>query len=59
MLIPNRHVSEGNLTKEESQELQDIKGSYINTEYDWIIEPTHKNKSIPGHFHLHLIVGKS
>jgi hypothetical protein len=59
MLVSARHVSEEELTGEELEELSMIKKTFINSEYDWIIEPTYKNKSIPGHFHLHLIVGKS
>jgi len=56
LLLPKRHVSEKELTGEELEELASIKESHINTEYDWIIEATRKNKSIPDHFHLHLII---
>jgi hypothetical protein len=57
LLMPIRHVTEAELTNEEIQELSEIKNTAID-EYNWILEPTHNNKSIPGHFHLHLIVGK-
>ncbi|MDB5189765.1 MAG: hypothetical protein JWN49_91 [Parcubacteria group bacterium] len=57
MLMPIRHVTEAGLTDEEVRELSEIKNTSIE-EYNWILEPTHSNKSIPGHFHLHLIVGK-
>ena len=58
MLIPLRHGREHELSTEELQELKEIKSNNINPEYDYIIEATPKNKSIPDHFHLHLIVGK-
>ena len=58
MLIPNRHVVEDDLTVEELVEIKLIKQGIINETYDWMLEPTHKNKSMPAHFHLHLLVGK-
>lgn len=58
MLIPYRHVQEGGLNEEEFKELRKIKETYVNTEYDWIMEPVPKGKTIPSHFHLHLILGK-
>jgi hypothetical protein len=58
MVIPLRHGPEHDLHAEELEELKHIKATFINDGYDWIIEATHKNKSIPDHFHLHLIVGK-
>ncbi len=58
MLTPFRHVAEEKLNDEEIKELQTIKKSFIDPEYDWIIEATLKNKTIPDHFHIHLIVGK-
>jgi hypothetical protein len=58
MIMPMRHVLEDKLWAEELEELRQIKNVFINAEYDWIIEATYKNKSIPNHFHLHLIVGK-
>jgi diadenosine tetraphosphate (Ap4A) HIT family hydrolase len=57
MIIPMRHVTERELTKEELVEFKEIKDSFLESEYDWLIEATHKNKSVPEHFHLHLIVG--
>ena len=58
MLIPRRHVTEDTLTSEEKNELLIIKRDILVADYDWLIEPTSKHKSIPDHFHLHLIVGK-
>lgn len=56
ILVLKRHISEKELNEDETKELALIKESYINLEYDLLIETTHKNKSIPDHFHLHLIV---
>lgn len=58
MLVPLRHVTEADLTIDEIMELAGIKNHHLEEDYDWIIEATLKNKSIPSHFHLHLIVGK-
>ncbi|CAN5746889.1 hypothetical protein BH11PAT2_BH11PAT2_01210 [soil metagenome] len=58
MLIPIRHITEDEITAEESKELLEIKNNSIG-DYNWIIESAHTNKSIPSHFHLHLIVGKA
>ena len=59
MLIPIRHVSEEELSGEELEELKSIKKDFIHIAYDWILEAAPKNQTIPDHFHLHLIVGKS
>ncbi len=58
MLVPIRHTKEADLTVNEIMELSGIKNQIIEEDYDWIIEATLKNKSIPNHFHLHLLVGK-
>jgi hypothetical protein len=58
MLVPMRHVTEKELTADELHEFSEIKSAYIASKYDYIIEATPKNKSIPTHFHLHLIIGK-
>ncbi|MDP3735238.1 MAG: hypothetical protein Q8R39_02300 [bacterium] len=58
MLVPKRHAVENELTPEELGELAVIKESFVHQHYEWIVEPTHPSKSIPSHFHLHLIVGK-
>lgn len=54
MIVPMRHVTEKELTEEELKELQELKYSVMQ-EYDIIVEATSKSKSIPAHFHLHLI----
>lgn len=55
MIVPIRHVHEAGLTTEELDELAEIKRTYIDANYDYILETTDRKKSIPGHFHLHLI----
>ena len=59
MLIPIRHVVEGDLSAEERNEMFEIKKGVVDAKYDYIIEATDKEKSIPDHFHLHLIIGKN
>jgi diadenosine tetraphosphate (Ap4A) HIT family hydrolase len=58
MVIPRRHVTEPELSPEELEELQNIKGKYFHENYDFMIESAHRMKSIPQHFHLHLILVK-
>lgn len=58
MLVTKRHVSDANLSVEERDELLQIKMLPAIQEYHWIIEPTFRNKTIPQHTHLHLVVGK-
>lgn len=57
MVIPLRHINEEGLTEDELQEFHKIKHSKLQ-EYDLIVEATSRNKSIPAHFHLHLITTK-
>lgn len=58
VLVPLRHVKGGGLSAVEKEELELIKAKYVDERYDYMIEATTKNKSIPDHFHVHLIVGK-
>jgi len=58
MLVPVRHIIEKDITEEEWRELAHIKNEFVHSNYQFIIEATHKTKSIPAHFHLHLIVLK-
>ncbi len=55
MIVPKQHVKEEGLTLEMYQELVSIKNTYLNENYTHIIEALPKIKSIPEHFHLHLI----
>lgn len=59
MIIPKRHVTEPELNAEEMEELREIKEGNLHKEYDFIIEATHRMKTIPAHFHLHLIVARA
>lgn len=59
MILPKRHVTEPELSEGEIRELKDIKEKHLHKDYDFIIEATHRMKSIPAHFHLHLIVAKN
>lgn len=59
MIVPLRHVQENELNEEELAELLEIKSGLLNENYEYILEATRRQKSIPGHFHLHLIVLKS
>lgn len=56
MIYPKRHVAEKDLNEEEINELAHLKGTYLNERYQFIIEPLPKHKSIPNHFHIHLVV---
>ncbi|MEI6281055.1 MAG: hypothetical protein WCP17_03605 [bacterium] len=58
MVIPKRHTVEKELTESEKKELESIKHEYIDKEYDMLIEVVNRAKSIPSHFHTHLIVEK-
>jgi len=54
MIVPKRHVNEEELTPREWEELHKIKYSSLQT-YDILMEGTRRTKSIPQHFHIHLI----
>ena len=56
MVVPFRHISECKLNKKELNEFRKIKQKYIAKNYDHISKGM--AKSIPNHFHLHLIVLK-
>lgn len=59
MIVPIRHTTEDGLTPKEILEYKKIKKNFINkSDYTTIMEATHKTKSLPNHFHLHLIVIK-
>ncbi|MDE2188191.1 MAG: hypothetical protein KGJ35_00475 [Patescibacteria group bacterium] len=57
MVTPKHHSKEPELTAEEIEELKKVKED-IHKEYDMILENAHKNKLIPGHYHLHLLILK-
>ncbi|MFZ1019906.1 MAG: hypothetical protein WAN61_02865 [Minisyncoccia bacterium] len=58
MIVPIRHITFEQLNRAEKKEYEIIKESYIQKNYETIAESTNKTKTIPTHFHLHLIVIK-
>lgn len=59
LLVTKRHIhGDRDLTTEERAELFELKESYLNERYVMLMEAFPKNKSIPGHHHLHLMVPK-
>lgn len=58
LLVPKKHIVEKHLTESARKELEFIKSTYVNDNYELMAEATHKKKSIPEHFHMHLIVIK-
>ncbi len=58
MIVPLRHIGETQLSMEEASELFILKHGYLNERYEFILEPVQRRKTIPEHFHLHLIVAK-
>ena len=58
LLVPLRHVQEGELRTEERQEFYALKTDYLNSHYEILIETAPHLKSVPAHHHVHLIVIK-
>jgi hypothetical protein len=58
LIISKRHIVYEKLNKQEKIELDKLKSKYINKKYEIIAETTNRKKSIPEHFHLHLIIPK-
>jgi len=59
LLMPYRHVGNfEDLNADELNELSSLKSSTLNEKYTFIVEAMNKNRSIPGHFHFHLIEPK-
>jgi len=58
MLLPTRHCLESELTAEEIKELLEVKLSALDTTYTFIFEALPREKSVPGHHHLHLLKTK-
>lgn len=59
LLLPLRHTTGADFTKEELAELEQLKRTVLNDSYQFIFETLPGAKSIPEHFHLHLIAGKT
>lgn len=58
ILIPKRHVIYSKLNNAEKKEFDKIKLDYIEKKYIMMVEVTDRQKSIPSHFHVHLLVLK-
>ena len=58
MIVPLRHVVEAELNDDEKAELLKIKSGHLDR-YEYVVEAMNFRKSMPEHFHLHLIVAKS
>ena len=56
MLIPKRHVREEGLSEEEWKDLFRVKTEYVHPNYNFILQATYTQQTIPDHFHLHLLV---
>ncbi len=54
MIVAKKHVTELELSQEERTELAEIK-KVLSDSYDSLIEHLPKQKSIPGHYHLHVV----
>jgi hypothetical protein len=57
-IIPKHHWVSAEIPAEAWAELTELKERELNQEYSFIIEALPGTKSIPGHFHLHLMVPK-
>lgn len=58
MIVPKGHFVESELSEAAMQELYELKYSVLNDRYCFLTEALPRGKSIPGHFHLHLIIPK-
>lgn len=58
MLVLKRHSDERGLTEAEKAELFTLKNEVLADQYDHLFENLPKQKSIPHHFHLHLVTPK-
>lgn len=56
MILPIRHAGWNDLSDEELAELSELKKGVLNEQYVFAVEAFPKQRSVPGHFHLHLIV---
>jgi diadenosine tetraphosphate (Ap4A) HIT family hydrolase len=57
MLIPTRHTKEAALTPDERAELLQLKEQNLDA-YDFLLESNRHKRSIPAHYHIHLLVPK-
>ena len=57
MIVPIAHKTEYEITSDEWLEYKTIKQT-VTQDYDYFLEATSKLKSIPEHFHIHLLITK-
>lgn len=55
MLVIRRHADEYGLTDEERAELLSLKAGVLADRYDSLLDHLPRQKSIPHHYHVHLI----
>ncbi len=55
MIVPIRHCCEEELTKKECKEFLELKKKFIHNDYDYLLESSARLKTIPEHFHIHLL----
>lgn len=55
MLVTKRHTDELNLSTEEEAEFQELRYGYLAENYDSMFDHLPKQKSIPGHCHMHVV----
>ena len=55
LLVTKRHVQEPDLNEAELKELQELKNGPLSEHYDSLLTHFPKQRSIPGHHHLHII----
>lgn len=55
MLVTKRHVKEMNLNDDEEAEYEQLRYGFLAENYDSMIDHLPKQKSIPGHCHMHVV----
>lgn len=55
LIVSKRHVGWNKLSKLELAELKKLKETYLCQNYSFLLEAFAKDRSVPNHYHLHLI----
>lgn len=58
MLVLRRHSDEYGLTQDERRELLHLKAEVLSDRYDGFLEQLPKQRSIPHHYHVHVVTYK-
>jgi diadenosine tetraphosphate (Ap4A) HIT family hydrolase len=58
MVVPKRHTDGEDVTPEEIAKLLELRRHYLNDNYQYIFEALSNAKTIPAHFHLHVMITK-